>query len=129
MLRGGRGDVEHLSEGDVDLAALPHVAESAWQLRQAAAAGDRDAALGALRHHRLLCAHRTGPYGVARWNRLVEASLADRGVDIVAGRMYVGRPVIVTKNDPSLGLFNGDTGVVIDAGGHLVVLVLSLIHI
>ena len=123
VLRGGRGDVEHLSEGDVDLAALPHVAESAWQLRQAAAAGDRDAALGALRHHRLLCAHRTGPYGVARWNRLVEASLADRGVDIVAGRMYVGRPVIVTKNDPSLGLFNGDTGVVIDAGGHLVVLV------
>lgn len=122
VLHKGRGDVHHLDTEDVDLDALPHVAQAAWMLRQAAAAGDRDAALEALRHHRLLCAHRTGPYGVARWNRLAEASLTARGVDIVPGRMYVGRPVLVTKNDPGLGLFNGDTGVVIDDDGRLVVL-------
>ena len=29
----------------------------------------------ALERHRLLCAHRDGPYGVARWNRAVERLL------------------------------------------------------
>ena len=118
----GAGDVTFVTGADVTLEALPHVVESAWQLRRAAASGDADAALRALRHHRLLCAHRTGPYGVARWNRLVETALADGGADVTPGRMYVGRPVIVTKNDRSLGLFNGDTGVVIEKDGQLVVL-------
>ena len=35
------------------------------------------AALEALRRHRLLCAHREGPYGVGHWNRSVERWLAD----------------------------------------------------
>lgn len=37
---------------------------------------------------------------------------------------YVGRPVLVTANDPTLGIFNGDTGVVVrtPAGSRRVVL-------
>ena len=31
-------------------------------------------------------------------------------------RWYVGRPLIVTENDYSLQLYNGDTGVVVAAG-------------
>ena len=33
-----------------------------------------------------------------------------------AGAWYPGRPLIVTENDYALGVFNGDTGVVVDVG-------------
>ncbi len=33
------------------------------------------------------------------------------------GPWYAGRPILVTENDYGLGVFNGDTGVVVDAGG------------
>ena len=41
----------------------------------AAASGDPARALVELDRHRLLCAHREGPYGVAHWNRTVERLL------------------------------------------------------
>jgi exodeoxyribonuclease V alpha subunit len=81
-------------------------------------AGDPVAALGRLDRHRLLCAHREGPYGVERWGGLVEEWLREEidgyGRD---GRWYVGRPLLVTANDYQLRLFNGDTGVVVDDHG------------
>ena len=83
------------------------------------AAFDRDAAaaLAALDQHRLLCAHRRGPYGVARWSQEVERWLAATIPDFAPDReWYVGRPLIITANDYELGLYNGDTGVVIDQG-------------
>ena len=65
---------------------------------------------------RVLCAHRRGPYGVNRFNRLVERRLRDAGV-IGDDDFYIGRPIIVTRNDRHTGLSNGDTGVVVDADG------------
>ena len=65
---------------------------------------------------RVLCAHRRGPYGVNRFNRLVERRLRDAGV-IGDEDFYTGRPIIVTRNDRHTGLSNGDTGVVVDAHG------------
>ena len=63
---------------------------------------------------RVLCAHRRGPFGANRFNRLVERRLK-RQLGIDQGEaFYAGRPVIVTRNDPQTGLANGDTGVVID---------------
>ncbi|MGH3370275.1 MAG: ATP-binding domain-containing protein, partial [Nocardioidaceae bacterium] len=35
------------------------------------------------------------------------------------GRWYAGQPLLVTENDYGLGLFNGDTGVVVAAGDRL----------
>lgn len=77
-------------------------------------------ALTALDSHRLLCAHRQGPYGVASWSRRVEDWLAEAvdGVDWTAD-WYPGRPLLVTQNAPELGLFNGDTGVVVADGPQL----------
>ena len=70
--------------------------------------------------HRLLCAHREGPWGVGHWNRLVERGLADAtGLPIGGGwgqEWYVGRPLLLTSNDYGLDLFNGDTGVVVADG-------------
>ena len=62
---------------------------------------------------RVLCAHRRGPFGAGRLNRLVEQRLRDSGLIADEDEFYIGRPIIVTRNDPETGLSNGDTGVVI----------------
>ncbi len=101
---------------------------AAWELRRAAQAGDVAEALAAMERHRLLCAHREGPHGVDRWNSRIEHWLAESlhdGVDHpLRDPWYAGRPVLVTANDPTLGIFNGDTGVVVRTpdGGRRVVL-------
>ena len=69
---------------------------------------------------RVLCAHRHGPFGIQRFNRLVEAELRQRGL-IGREEFYPGRPIIVTRNDRATKLSNGDTGVVVgDAEGRRV---------
>lgn len=65
---------------------------------------------------RVLCAHRHGRFGTYRFNRLVEAELRQRGF-IGREEFYPGRPIIVTRNDRATALSNGDTGIVVDAGG------------
>ncbi len=89
------------------------VVGSATGLRDAAAAGDAPAALDALDRHRVLCAHRTGPYGVEEWSHRVERWLAESRSITHQAEWYLGRPVLVTANDYLLGLYNGDTGVVV----------------
>ena len=73
------------------------------------------AAAPAFPARRVLCAHRRGPFGVNRFNRLVERGLRNRGV-FESNEFYVGRPIIVTRNDRQTGLSNGDTGVVVGDG-------------
>ena len=67
----------------------------------------------------VLCAHRRGAIGSARFNRLVEEDLRDRGLARQRDGFYAGRPVIITRNDPATGLSNGDTGIVfpVEGGG------------
>ncbi|MGQ0467757.1 MAG: exodeoxyribonuclease V subunit alpha [Sporichthyaceae bacterium] len=82
----------------------------------AAEIGDGAAALEALDAHRVLCAHRNGPRGVRHWTDRVLAWLAEDGNRPIATygtARAVGEPLLVTANSPDLGLFNGDTGVVI----------------
>ena len=91
---------------------------------EAARAGEAHAAIEALGRFRLLCAHRRGPEGVTAWMQHVESWLrADvEGFGFATGAdWYVGRPLIVTENDYGLQLFNGDTGVVVDAGNERLV--------
>ncbi len=76
--------------------------------------GDATGALASLAEVRVLCAHRRGPFGVAHWNRRVEQWLAADGP--APRGFYLGRPVLVTANDPANGLFNGDLGVVVADG-------------
>jgi exodeoxyribonuclease V alpha subunit len=86
----------------------------------AAREGRVDDALAHLEEHRLLCAHRRGPYGVTLWSRQVEEWLAAEldGFDVTQ-TWYAGRPLLVTQNSPDLGLYNGDTGVVVNHDGLL----------
>ncbi|WP_225562920.1 exodeoxyribonuclease V subunit alpha [Rhodanobacter sp. DHG33] len=67
-------------------------------------------ALEAFNRFQLLCALRRGPHGVDGVNRQVAAGLRARGlIDSELG-WYEGRPVLLTRNDYSLGLMNGDIG-------------------
>jgi exodeoxyribonuclease V alpha subunit len=97
----------------VRMVALPH----ALRLRDAAVRGDGPTALTALDDHRMLCAHREGPHGVAHWNRQVEHWITDATGEPIWSLWYPGRPILVTANDYGLGLYNGDTGVaILDSG-------------
>ena len=62
---------------------------------------------------RILCAMRSGPYGVETVNRLVQERLAKAGLIRPEGRWYAGEPVMITCNDYNLGLFNGDVGLIL----------------
>lgn len=72
--------------------------------------------LAALDRFRVLCALREGPWGALAVNRLIENRLRQRGSIKDAGRWYHGRPVMVTRNDHGMKLFNGDVGVVVHDG-------------
>jgi exodeoxyribonuclease V alpha subunit len=90
-------------------------------LVEAAAAGDAGAALAALDRHRLLCAHRRGPRGVSHWSRTVQRWVVDElGVVPRRDGRYAGLPLLVSANDYDNKLYNGDTGVVVEADGDLV---------
>ena len=119
VLTAGHDEVEWVSDDDPQeqaLAVRATAVDAALALRGAAAAGDLEAATSALDLHRLLCAHREGPHGVRRWNRQVEAWLTEETGDPLHERAYIGRPLLVTANDHALGVWNGDTGVVVDTG-------------
>lgn len=70
--------------------------------------GNSDGALASLASVRVLCGHRTGPYGVTSWNQVVAREV---GVPITRGS--IGQPLLNTRNDLRTGLVNGDTGIVI----------------
>jgi exodeoxyribonuclease V alpha subunit len=61
-----------------------------------------------LGRHRLLCAHRHGPFGVSAWNDRI-----GRLTGAAPGEWAPGLPLIVTANDYENKLWNGDTGVVV----------------
>ena len=88
--------------------------------RHYAGIDDPVAALAALGRFRVLCAHRRGRFGVEAMNRLIRARLAATGLLHPRGDWYAGRPVIVTRNDYQIELFNGDVGVTLkDPSGRL----------
>ena len=58
-----------------------------------------------------LCAARTGAWGVAGVNQRVERLLRRKGHAIGHDLWYIGRPVLLRRNDSSLGLYNGDLGI------------------
>jgi exodeoxyribonuclease V alpha subunit len=70
-------------------------------------------ALSLFEQHRILCALREGPYGVRYVNFLVEQLLRREKLIALHQKWYSGRPLMITRNDYSLRLFNGDVGIVL----------------
>lgn len=72
-----------------------------------------EALLSFWKHSIWLMVLRRGLTGTDRLNRLIEERLAfERIVKMEAG-WYHGRPIIITRNDYNLGVFNGDLGVAV----------------
>ena len=71
----------------------------------------------ALNRFRILAATRHGPRGVDEINTRVSAWVrAAASITLGAGaQWFAGRPVIVTRNDYALGVFNGDIGIALPA--------------
>ncbi|WP_064122615.1 exodeoxyribonuclease V subunit alpha [Halotalea alkalilenta] len=120
------GDIEALrrcwSAGYADLSRLELSGEHDTRLVERAVEGYRGylqgleseddplLALERFGRFQLLCALRRGPWGVEGLNSLVLAELARAGLICATRGWFAGRPVMVTRNDPRLGLYNGDVG-------------------
>ena len=108
----GYGAYAHALQGwtEVKTSADLGVAHDRW-VRQV---------LHAFERFRLLCAVREGAWGVAGLNQAIVAALRAQGVIASEGEWYAGRPVMVTRNDAALGVFNGDIGMALPsaAPGH-----------
>ncbi|HEX4341828.1 MAG TPA: exodeoxyribonuclease V subunit alpha, partial [Verrucomicrobiae bacterium] len=79
---------------------------------------DPETILRTLEKFRILCAVRKGHFGVETINRLVEEILREAGCIQTDSDWYAGRPVMITRNDYNVRLFNGDIGVALpDATG------------
>lgn len=113
ILDSGHPEIGFRDTDDPALAQIPAVTEQARALRALALEGDIEGAIARLGRARLLCGRRTGPHGIRRWNALVEHSLAEDAPEVAYQPYYLGRPIIITRNDHGLGLANGDTGVVV----------------
>jgi len=90
------------------------VVSGAAEVARAARKGEAGDALDRAVDLKVLCGTRFGPLGSYAWRdhlerqlpKLVQGLSTDRGY-------YVGRPVIITRNDYITGVFNGDTGIVV----------------
>ncbi len=69
-------------------------------------------ALREINRFKVLCAIRSGPFGVQGINRLAENALERCGLIRAGDDWYRGRPVLITRNDYASGLYNGDLGIV-----------------
>jgi exodeoxyribonuclease V alpha subunit len=85
------------------------VVDHARQLHEAAMSSDPQSALIKRQELQLLCAHREGKTGVSYWNGFVEHELGA----YTETRWYFGRPVMVTRNNWSVDLYNGDVGIIV----------------
>lgn len=120
LLSAGHPEFELVDPQDLD-SVCEDIATAAHGIGVAAAAGDSHAALAGLRTHRLLCAHREGTSGVEYWSRLAMEWIDAPADALDTGNWYAGQPLLVTANDYDAGIFNGDTGVVVNSGGRLMV--------
>ena len=79
-----------------------------------------EAILAAFNQFQLLCALREGAFGIAGLNEAIEKALQQQGLINASSQWFEGRPVLITRNDHGLGLYNGDIGMtVLDDDGRL----------
>ncbi|MFC1811843.1 exodeoxyribonuclease V subunit alpha [Thermodesulfobacteriota bacterium] len=78
---------------------------------------DPETALEYFNRFIILCAVNFGPFGVVSVNRLAEQVLNQEGLINPDSQWYRGRPVLITRNDYNLGLYNGDIGITLRSPG------------
>lgn len=69
--------------------------------------------LEAYNDFRVLAATRSGEMSVEHLNRDIERHLTTQGLLQTQQEFYLGRPVLIERNDYALNLFNGDIGLIL----------------
>ncbi|MBT2971397.1 MAG: exodeoxyribonuclease V subunit alpha [Candidatus Thiodiazotropha sp. (ex Ctena orbiculata)] len=111
LLDGGGEELGRLDAAG-DLAKL--VANRFARLFEAVRAGAPVASLFTLLYEfRLLCVLREGPTGVHAMNNAITRELIRQGQISNHSEWYPGRPVMLSRNDYQLNLYNGETGIVL----------------
>jgi exodeoxyribonuclease V alpha subunit len=106
---------------DVISGRTPPPVQVTERLRQRVIAGysaylrapDPAEALKEFKKFRVLCALRTGPYGVESLNRAIEKILREERLVTGTQTTYAGMPILITQNDYQLRLYNGDIGILL----------------
>jgi exodeoxyribonuclease V alpha subunit len=124
ILLGARDDSIAWSESDpaklgIKLQGWPGVAQFATMQHSP----EPDLCFAHLEQFRILCALRSGPFGIKRVNSLLEQQIALQVQGNVSNHtpvQFAGitkslpyHPVMVTRNDYNLQLFNGDVGIIL----------------
>jgi exodeoxyribonuclease V alpha subunit len=78
---------------------------------------DPSRALDLFNRFKILCAVKIGPFGVDAVNTFAEQVLSQEGLINPGNLWYRGRPILITRNDYNLGLFNGDIGIIMPVPG------------
>jgi len=104
----------HNAANGLEPAQLEIIRSGYRQLLELARNGGEQAAIvRSQESFRVLCALREGPFGVRGLNLAIENHLASVGAISRDQDFYAGRPVMITRNDHGLRLYNGDMGVVV----------------
>jgi exodeoxyribonuclease V alpha subunit len=106
---------------DVGAEKTPPPLQVKEQLRQRAIAGysaylrtsNPAEALMEFKKFRVLCALRAGPYGVESLNRTIAEILRERNLIGGSQKTYPGMPILISHNNYSLRLYNGDIGILL----------------
>jgi exodeoxyribonuclease V alpha subunit len=86
------------------------------------AAGAWNDIFTAFESFRILCALRQGPFGVTAINQRIESILEAERLINGSRPHYCGQPVMITRNNAQLRLYNGDVGLILadpDRNGEL----------
>lgn len=88
-------------------------------LKAIKSSGDNDimSILAKFANYRLLCALRSGMFGVSGLNLQIESLLAKHKLIQIKNKeaWYIGRPIMILRNSAALGLYNGDIGIALPA--------------
>ncbi|CAL1241572.1 exodeoxyribonuclease V subunit alpha [Candidatus Methylocalor cossyra] len=119
LARGAHPDLVWVRSRETDRLAERMAEGYRAFLEAVQAGGDPRAILKLFDRFRVLTAHRDGERGARGVNRLFEEWLRQHRRIPPGSRWYAGRPVMVTRNDYALRLFNGDIGVALGHGAEL----------
>jgi exodeoxyribonuclease V alpha subunit len=105
-------EVRRFDIGSIEAVRARLIEASRGIHREIEVAGSLDAKLERMGRYRVLCAHRRGPLGVeALCGVLDETAASERHTTRRTG-WWLGRMLLITRNAPDQGLWNGDVGLI-----------------
>lgn len=75
-------------------------------------------AIAAFEKCRVLCATNSGPLGVEQINQLISRRMLLRN-RLADSEIFQGMPIMITRNQHQMGLYNGDTGIIWEENNEL----------